>query len=151
MCPLTFGVIFLLLSIATGQGCHPQYHAQGTFQTFPASDAPRCQIQCAKRTITCQPPVCRVRCPQDMCEQETCPQCETVCDPPVCEGAEPGACQPLCEQTACSWVCQAPPSIYRLTCEQPACLFSPAPIPSGFTVLNGNFFVVKSNKIIAKN
>eukprot|EP00466_Bigelowiella_natans_P002969 jgi/Bigna1/130968/aug1.13_g5676 len=87
---------------------------------------------CAKCTIHCERPICSVRCPKDMCEEEGCPKCETVCSPAKCHtkcvAPEP-KCNPVCEETQCDWKCRKPTTCPKpkceLQCEKPECATTP--------------------------
>ncbi len=120
-------LLFLLLDLAVG--CHPECRYQSDDPVCfadcqPACAAPVCAVQCIDEDSVCahRVPSCRVLCPTDQCESDTCPECETICDPlpAQCVG-----CSPLCEETECAWQCTTPADCttptYELQCEQAAC------------------------------
>jgi cysteine-rich repeat protein len=102
----------------------------------PVCEPPRCQTQCEEVAsptnclcnVSCGPPFCEIRCPDDGCESDSCPQCETICEPsncttqctqinpqgPTCVPPAP-ECSPLCQETQCAWMCQKP------ECPEPQC------------------------------
>jgi hypothetical protein len=132
-------MLFLLLLLigSTHAACHPQCtNSCNANQTAanacaPVCAPPRCQYQCTTPGTQCEAyaPVCRVRCPADMCESDSCPLCETVCDQPALLCVEAG-CSPLCEATSCSWSCRnnsvtgLPSGCAWVNCETPACAVS---------------------------
>jgi hypothetical protein len=99
--------------------CHPECRW--------ACDDPVCLAECTSFTeppvCTCEnpliTPVCRVECPPDQCEAESCPNCVTLCDPNTACG------NILCEAPVAYWACRKPRNCplptCELQCEQPAC------------------------------
>lgn len=126
-------LLFLLIATSLATACHPECHwvcndPICTAICEPVCDQPICEICHNTSSLICLPTNrCITQCPSDMCEVDTCPQCETVC-PPLCQGAP--NCTILCEETECSWLCSLPRNCQRptcsLMCEQPACEFSSA-------------------------
>jgi hypothetical protein len=143
-------MFLLLLLLAGASACHPQCRwacddPVCTAVCAPHCQPPRCQVQCDNNAtlaidddglggngLYCSPPSCTVRCPQDMCENEMCPQCETVCLPLACSPhhvAQQAQCQVLCEAPQCDWQCRKPAigengchsPRCELQCERPAC------------------------------
>jgi len=129
-------LVYLALSLAAT--CHPECRWQCDdpvcpAQCHPICDRPKCQVQCeeppcASCTVHCERPECSVRCPKDMCEKESCPQCETVCAPAACHTqciSPAPVCSPMCEEVNCNWKCAKPTLCPKpkceLACEKPAC------------------------------
>ena len=122
-----FLIIFSSFSLLVVGACHPEcrYACDDPMCLAicePICEEPRCEFnQSCPYT-----PQCHVVCPQDMCESDTCPACETHCNPPPVE-----ACgSPLCEARNCDWKCRKPTEAEcpkpecQLTCEQPACEYT---------------------------
>lgn len=65
--------------------------------------------------------MCEVQCPEDVCEKEDCPQCETVCKPPQCGVTVPSIpsakCEVKCEDVECEWSCHKPSDCPRPDCK----------------------------------
>lgn len=130
-------MVVVSATMSVVHACHPECRwacddPVCVAQCEPVCEEPRCEINCGGTDVRCQVPACSVRCPAvDMCESDTCPQCETVCQPPICLPLEAGAeCAPLCEAPRCTWQCHKPtcePPRCELACERPAC---EAPPPS---------------------
>ncbi len=132
------------------RSCHPVVTwpcEGGTVTSFlyclPVCEEPVCTVVegCTK---LCLDPVCAITCPQDQCEAESCPACETLCNPLSCYPNSAG-CEIQCEETTCTWSCIIPPWIYHPTScspiiESPACgvssAFQHAPIFIVFVLLN---------------
>ena len=123
-------LLALLPSIA--RACHPECRwacddPVCTAVCEPVCDAPVCQVQCDNPAdvSACRAPHCWVRCPEDMCENEHCPACETVCAPLDCSRNPEAVCSALCEETRCAWWCEKPTDCAaprcELHCERPAC------------------------------
>lgn len=127
----------LLLFIAAALACHPECTWQCddpvcAAECRPVCDEPVCEIQCEQgeqgELTRCAPPRCVVRCPDDRCETDECPQCETVCEPPRCSGS--AVCTIHCEETSCGWACHKPRHCPKphceLQCDEPCCQASSA-------------------------
>jgi len=122
-------MFLILLLVALARCCHPEcrYACDDPVCLAvcqPVCGPPRCD-RCVNTTdgLICQPTNrCRVRCPANMCESDTCPQCETIC-PDLCIGV--ANCSVLCQAVECAWQCekptQCPQPRCELQCEQPAC------------------------------
>ncbi len=126
-------LLFLVLCVfgkRDALGCHPECACIGaTLHAIcePVCRDARCELQCEQEgggPTHCiggvDPTRCYTRCPKDMCEADSCPQCETICPGPIC--AVPGSCSFLCEMPSCGWKCRAPQA--GCVCEQPACIHS---------------------------
>jgi len=132
--------LLLLLSPHFARACHPECRWQSddpvcTAVCEPKCQEPVCDVQCQvpEHASTCVKPQCWVRCPNDGCESEHCPACETVCNPYFYCSAHGAVCAPLCEETRCSWACrkpipgkECPLPRFELQCEHPACEYSGA-------------------------
>jgi hypothetical protein len=116
--------IFLIL-FSVGDSCHPQCRYLCDDPVFNAT----CSIVCVKPDCiydqTCDySPACTIQCPEDQCESDSCPACETICQPST--HIECG--QPLCAPPNCTWSCvkptNPPPIRCEVQCERPACEYS---------------------------
>lgn len=121
--------LILALSAATAASCHPECRYACDDPVCPAICETVCEAPVCEFNQTCgYSPSCSVLCPQDMCESDTCPQCETHCSPPPSETCG----DILCEETVCSWRCrkptvqECPKPICEIQCEQPACEYASA-------------------------
>ncbi len=128
-------MIFLLLFVITiTSACHPECHYQCDDPVCfaicePVCEDPVCQYQCENNATCTGTPHCSVRCPEDMCESDQCPACETVCSPAaIGTDCFENVCSPLCEETTCSWKCRLPSNcpqpICELACDAPACEYT---------------------------
>lgn len=118
-------ILVLFFSLGFSSLCHPQCRW--------ACDDPVCNATCTPVCVepdcifypTCNySPSCSIHCPQDMCESDNCPACETICQPSSHLECGPIVCAP----PNCSWACKKPtncPSpVCELQCERPACEFA---------------------------
>ena len=120
-------IILCLLFVLVASSCHPECRYLANDPVFPAICETVCDAPVCEFNQTCgYSPSCSVRCPLDMCEVDSCPQCETICAPPPSETCG----DILCEATSCSWRCrkpnanERPPLEYEVQCEQPACEYA---------------------------
>lgn len=126
-------LIHIIIAIIFGAGtaglaCHPECHWQcddpvEAADCSPRCESPNCEYNCddPKHLPNDKTPNCIVRCPEDQCELDECPQCETICYPP--RHLDDG-CHILCEALVCEWDCREPTirkPICELVCEQPTC------------------------------
>lgn len=126
--------MWLFLSLAIAQACHPECTYQCDDPVCPASCVPVClrpvcEVCVNSSSLICYPlDGCYVRCPADMCESDSCPQCETICSSNACLNIP--NCTVLCEEVQCAWQCSKPTNCpyptCLLQCEMPACPFSGA-------------------------
>lgn len=119
-------LIFLFI-VGVTLGCHPECRYACDDPVCLAVCETVCELPACEFNQTCgYSPSCSVRCPPDMCESDTCPQCETICSPPP----SPSCGDILCEATVCAWRCRKPTEaecrkpICELQCEQPACEYA---------------------------
>lgn len=119
----------LLILVSLVHCCHPECRYQCDDPVCLAICHPVCGPTICERCLNtteglvCLPTTrCHVRCPTDMCESDSCPQCETIC-PDLCVGV-PG-CSILCQAVECAWQCEKPTQCplprCELQCEAPAC------------------------------
>lgn len=111
-------ILLILITLASGQGCHPQCVCGTT--TIPAvctpiCRQPNCTFQCDD---PCGKPNCHDVCPNDMCESEQCPACEIQCE----QTNACFHCDIVCEAPSCFWSCSKPQP--NCVCEHPVCEFS---------------------------
>lgn len=135
-------LLFILLYRAAA-ACHPECRWACDDPVCQAVCQPVCETPVCVLTNATHPscstfqPSCSVQCPANMCESDSCPQCETVCQPPsdLCNDG-----QLLCEATSCTWYCQKPTNCpyprCELQCERPAC-----ETPASGTELKAGAFV----------
>lgn len=117
---------FLWLAVA--QTCHPECRWQCDDPVCyaacqPVCRSPVCEVCRNASGMECRPTgQCTTHCPDDLCEMDECPACETLC-PPLCQGRP--NCFVQCEPMECDWRCVLPSNCPRpechLQCEQPAC------------------------------
>lgn len=109
---------------------------QCSAQCEPHCAFPQCSARCAQPPpqenclceSTCLPMNCQVECPNDGCETEHCPACQTICEPPLCHTecqkisangpdcvVPKPECETVCEPTKCAWECVSP------DCTRPYC------------------------------
>lgn len=126
-----WGILLFVIfpSFVFASACHAECRYVADDPRFPPICETVCDALACEFNQTCgYSPSCRIQCPLDMCELDSCPQCETICAPPPSE-----ACgEILCEATSCSWKCrkpkahERPPLLYEVECEEPACAYSAA-------------------------
>ena len=130
-------LIFVLFLLASA--CHPECVAVCDSPVKPAICGPLCKppacVAICQGTdpYECSPTRCNVVCPDDQCEADSCPACETLCDKPSCYPWGRN-CSVFCEETQCSWHCRKPDGKPNVTCEwqceAPACAALPQDIPT---------------------
>lgn len=121
-------LVGLHFTIELGLACHPQsrWACDNPCDSWNCDD-PVCELICSpicNNTCVCfnpddnmsYPISCHSECPEDQCESENCPACETICTEKCLSGYDP-----LCEIPACSWDC-----VEDLTCPRPECERDPA-------------------------
>ena len=126
----------LLIFFSVGESCHPQCRYACDDPVCNATCAPVCVVsECIFENTCDYSPVCTVRCPEDQCESDSCPACETICEPST--HLECG--DPLCNALNCSWACEKPTNCplprCELVCERPACEYSSASTIQTFSLL----------------
>lgn len=118
--------------------CNPQCSWSCTNPTAaancqPVCDPPSCTIQYTRNSnsqvMTEVPLGCDttvnsyISCPDDACEMDECPSCETVSEAPaLCEGFTSLV---MCTSVNCQWDCQYPSIASvecELSCESPSCI-----------------------------
>lgn len=117
----------LIVSVGVTLGCHPECRYVANDPVFPAICETVCELPACEFNQTCgYSPSCHIVCPPNMCESDTCPQCETHCSPPPSLSCG----DILCEPTYCSWKCrepnenERPPLVWEVQCERPACEYA---------------------------
>lgn len=120
-------LLLLFLLVAHAQSCHPECTNDGGANVYPAD----CIHVCSKPncTNTCDGcvafPTCRIECPEDQCESDSCPACALLCNEPVCIPDPYSNCTIECQELECSWSCRAPATCPgNCTCDEPACAYS---------------------------
>lgn len=118
--------VAFLLSCATF--AHPTCHFLCDDPVWEAVCEPNCDDPVCVYTQPCgrhEIPKMRIRCPKDMLEMDSCPQCEIVPDD---EDTEECMSYIQCEQVICSWECHNPGAPRKIDCreqcEQAACMVS---------------------------
>lgn len=125
-------LLLAALIAVLASACHPECSWMCDDPVCPADcipvcEAPICTPSCQNpaNEAHCSKPHCWVHCPEDMCEDEMCPQCEVKCTPnSISCRNHTAVCVPLCEALSCSWSCvkpDCPKPRCELQCAQPAC------------------------------
>jgi len=115
----------LLVLFSVGDSCHPQCRYLCDDPVFNATCTPVCvEPDCIYYPTCDYSPVCTVRCPEDMCESDSCPACETVCEP-----SNHIECNLIvCAPPNCTWSCvkpaNPPPIHCEVQCERSACEYT---------------------------
>jgi len=116
-------ILIVLFLFSSCLACHPQsrWLCDDPCSNWACDDPvcdvlcePICNVSCIcfnPQTNSTYPKHCEQRCPEDQCESDACPSCETICT--ECRKNY----HALCEETSCQWKCRADPDCPKPTCE----------------------------------